>query len=63
MITWERARHAHCISHLANTLKHRKMIKENAVLNRIRLEYKRVSQFLTEIEMHFDGFLKQDNAE
>ena len=48
---------------MANTLKHRKMIKETAVLNRIRLEYKRVSQFLTEIEMHFDGFLKQDNAE
>ena len=34
------------------------MMDLDAVLQRIRLEYKRVSQFLTVIEIHFDGYLK-----
>ena len=59
-ITWERTKHAHCLSHMANSLKNRGMIRDDAVLNKIRLEYKRVSKFLTVIEMHFDGYTKSN---
>ena len=43
---------------MADALKRRDMLRDDAILNAIRLEYVRSSTFLTVIRIHFDGYLR-----
>ena len=43
-------------------MKNKKMLSDGAVLNRIRLEYKRVSKYSTIIELHFEGYNREEFA-
>ena len=57
-IKWDRTNHGPCISYMADALKRRDMLKEEAVLTSIKLTYERSSEYLTVIRIEFDGYLR-----